>query len=232
MSNKMNSTMKNVRQVIMKALMVLICVITLMQTGTISAQAATLNDTSVHFYQGKTSNCVLDSNVFMLRRKAILDGHDNWSTITESAVSKVGTTKGSMLNTYTYKNTSNGFSMTVNAKTIYSMKSNSYKKNSNPVSVKKKLQSELKAHPEGVVLYIFNRSSTKTVWQHAVLLTKIDGDKFYCLDPGLKNGKEILLTKSVIANSKHARTTSIHEILKYSIKVWYIKTDRNTKIGR
>lgn len=128
------------------------------------AMAVHIDDSEV-FIKQSPSACTLASATMLLRRKAILDGDENWSSITESAVRKVAWTSG-LAWSFTY----NGVHITVARKGTWS--------GSSVESKKQALIELLAAHPEGVVAY--DRS-----YPHAVLLTHYDyeTDVFYCSDP-------------------------------------------------
>lgn len=199
--------------------------------GNIASQAhATIgvNDSSVCLKQEKSNTCTLVAMGVVFRRKAILDGNENWSQITENSMKKQGNWPDGLAGSPKFVDKNMGLNMKATSKHIYNMKSNGYERNSNPASTIAALKQELDKHPEGVVLYLFNRiSKNKTKWRHAVTLTGYDkSGNFYCADPAKGNGI-INLMDSILSNSKRANTNSLEELLSYSVKIWYISSSSN-----
>ncbi len=109
--------------------------------------------------QQTSSTCTLASAAMMMRRRAYLDGLDNWDSITESSLRRVA---------WSYVGLSHDFSMLgIEVQHAY------FDKNE---SVEDQLISLLREHPEGIVVY--NRSVP-----HAILVTDYTGGVFYCADP-------------------------------------------------
>ena len=109
--------------------------------------------------QQTSSTCTLASAAMMMRRRAYLDGLDNWDSITESGLRRVA---------WSYVGLSHDFSMLgIEVQHAY------FDKNE---SVEDQLISLLREHPEGIVVY--NRSVP-----HAILVTDYTGGVFYCADP-------------------------------------------------
>ena len=61
-----------------------------------------INDDAVFLKQQSSVTCTLVSNVMMFRRRAILDGNSNWSSITEASVKPTAWTSGGMRWDVTY----------------------------------------------------------------------------------------------------------------------------------
>ncbi len=125
-----------------------------------------VNDSEVFLSQSFRSSCTLTSTTMMLRRRAILDGDAGWSSITDSAVSRVAWSGGLAWN-FTY----NGLNVSV-------LRKSSGWAGSTLDSKREALIALLADHPEGVVAYCASQP-------HAVLLTDYDADTglFYCCDP-------------------------------------------------
>lgn len=185
-----------------------------------------IDDTSVTIKQ-TGERCTIDSIGIMFRRKAILDGNDNWSSITEkSLLNKTGFPPS---NDAEYVDSAKGLNMKTIGKVLYRMQNNNYKRNQNVDNMVSDLKLLLDKYPEGIVLYVYeDKESNKGEFQHAVLLTRYDGANFYCMDPAnnVPNG-EINLMSSALADGDHANTSSVYELLSYSVKVWYISSSSN-----
>jgi hypothetical protein len=118
-----------------------------------------INNNNVFLEQARGSvNCTTVAASMMLRRRAILNGDENWERITPGAVESVGWLNGfGMKNDFSYGE--------------YNINSSSL-----PADKTGFLIELLKSHPEGVVIY------SKTKW-HAVLITDYTDGQFYCGDP-------------------------------------------------
>lgn len=115
--------------------------------------------TEFYAKQQTSSTCTLASAAMMMRRRAYLDGLDNWDSITESSLRRVA---------WSYVGLSHDFSMLgIEVQHAYFDEDE---------SVENQLISLLKEHPEGIVVY--NRSVP-----HAILVTDYTGGVFYCSDP-------------------------------------------------
>lgn len=129
----------------------------------VSASAASPDDTNVLLKQNTNYTCTLCSAAMMLRRRAIIDGNSNWSSITEANMrSTAWLENAGLYHSFTYMGMSVQY---------YSL--------SGDVSSKKdKLISLLRNHPEGIEIY-------DTGIPHAILLTDYDAStgKFLCADP-------------------------------------------------
>ncbi len=131
-----------------------------------SALGIGLNDDAAFVKQSTRRDCTLASATMLLRRKAILDGDANWSSITNASVGRVAWGGGLAWN-FTY----NGVSVTVQRRASGWGGSSLEEKKAYLISM-------LEAHPEGIVTYNYSHP-------HAVLLTSYDAetDTFYCSDP-------------------------------------------------
>ncbi len=143
-----------------KKLISLFLTVILILTMVPTAFAADLMEDS-RFYsdQQRSRTCTLAAATMMLRRRAYLDGDENFAGIVESSVRKVGWWDG-LSHDFTY----NG--MTIDYATL-------------PRDWEERealLIALLAEHPEGIVAY--DRSSP-----HAVLLTDYTDGVFYCSDP-------------------------------------------------
>lgn len=125
-----------------------------------AALAADLNvDAGFYMKQSQGGTCTLTSAAMMLRRRAYLDGLEDWCDVTENSVRPAAWADG-LSHSFTYKE------MRVSYDTL-------------PSALDEKTQTLielLEEHPEGIVLY--DRSQP-----HAVLLTDYTDGVFYCADP-------------------------------------------------
>ena len=167
----------------------------------VPASAVSTNDSTVFLKQNTGSTCTLSAAAMMLRRRAILDGSSNWSSITESNLKPTAwvTGQGARFN-YTY----NGVSVTTKSLKNFSGDKKEY------------FISMLSAHPEGIVVY--NHSKP-----HAVLLTDYDAttDTFYCADPSTAapNGRIKFLNSRIPGDTQDSKISNISQI-------WYIKSGK------
>ena len=132
-------------------------------------------DAGFYFKQSRGGTCTLTSAAMMLRRRAYLDGLDNWTNVTENSV-RSSAWSGGLSHSFTYN------AMHVGYGTLPS----------GTEAKTKALISLLEQHPEGIVLY--DRTEP-----HAVLLTDYTNGVFYCSDPstGISSGR-VPLTDSMI----------------------------------
>lgn len=184
--------------------------------GTIvSVSAANVNDSTVFLKQETSSTCTLSAAAMMLRRRAILDGNQEWTSITESNMRDTAWVpgKGARFN-YTY----NGISVTTRGLKNFSGDKKEY------------FISMLSTHPEGIVVY--NQSKP-----HAVLLTDYDSTTgtFYCADPSTAApyGRIRFLNSRIPGDTQDSKIKNINQI-------WYIKsgvtipavTEKNSQSGK
>ncbi len=132
---------------------------------TASTYAMEVNDSAVFLTQAGSETCTLCSATMMLRRRAIIDGNENWEAITESSVSGSAWTWEGLLWDFSYEG------MHVSRAEF----SGSHEERVT------NLQTLIDEHPEGIALY--NGDSP-----HAVLVTGYEGEEFICVDP--VNGSE------------------------------------------
>ena len=124
------------------------------------ALAVDLNvDAGFYFKQSRGGTCTLASAAMMLRRRAYLDGLNDWVDVTENSV-KSSAWSGGLSHSFNYK------AMQVGYATLPSS-------NAEKTQVLVEL---LAQHPEGIVLYDRRQP-------HAVLLTDYTDGVFYCSDP-------------------------------------------------
>lgn len=136
--------------------------------GMAEVHAVDVNDSTVFLTQAGSDTCTLCSTTMMLRRRAILNGNDNWEQITEDAVAEHGWTWEGMLWDFNYDD-------------MHVVREEFGGSHEERVE---KLKALLDQHPEGIALY--NGDSP-----HAVLATDYVGDVFICVDPvnGAEEGK-------------------------------------------
>lgn len=136
----------------------------------LTANAATfsqINADSVFVDQQTSYTCTLASNVMMLRRAALMLGDPNWMFITEkNCRPTLWSEYGGMICDYKY-------SGSVKSITVINRRVDELGGKSNP---KQFFINMLKEHPEGVVIYDYDRP-------HAILLTDYTDGQFYCSDP-------------------------------------------------
>lgn len=138
-------------------LLTLVCVCTLAAPAAFAAD--TMQDSRFYSKQERSRTCTLASATMMLRRRAYLDGDENFADVVESSVRKKAWYNG-LAHNFTY----NG--MTVGYGTL----------SGDWDSRKAQLIALLEEHPEGIVAYDRSRP-------HAILLTDYTDGVFYCADP-------------------------------------------------
>ena len=171
-----------------------------------------INDDDVFIKQATTRTCTLASAVMMLRRRAILDGRQDWKSITEQAVRKIAWGSNGLAHHFSYTG------MYVDITSL-----GDYPKTTSGTNSKKSLLINLLAsHPEGISVGTWR--GTFGSQTHAILLTDYDSatDTFYCADPALGNGR-ILLTKSTIKGGTQEK------ILTNLDQYWLITRNNNQK---
>lgn len=131
--------------------------------GQDTARAATfaeINQDSVFLKQPSGSSlCTLVAATMMVRRGAIMNGNENWASITTDMMRSAAWVEGTGLK---WNFTCGG--MTVAHDSFSGSASD--------------LQAKLSEHPEGIVLY-----KQKSDQQHAILVTDYTDGVFYCADP-------------------------------------------------
>lgn len=134
----------------------------------VPAFAMDVNDSAVFLTQAGSDTCTLCSTTMMLRRRAILNGDEKWSEITEDTVAACGWSWEGMLWDFNFDG-------------MHVVRAEFGGSHEERVDY---LKSLLDSHPEGIALY--NGDSP-----HAVLATDYIGDIFFCVDPvdGATSGK-------------------------------------------
>ena len=135
-------------------------------------------DAGFYFKQSRGGTCTLTSAAMMLRRRAYLDGMDNWTDFTENGIRSSAWSNG-LSHSFTYQGMHVGYATLP----------------SGTAAKKEALIRILAEHPEGVVLY------DRTV-PHAVILTDYTDGVFYCSDPAgnISSGRIPLTSSSVSVN--------------------------------
>ena len=152
--------------------------------------ATNVNDGSVFLKQNTRTTCTLCSATMMLRRRALLEGNGNWSSITESAMRSTAWAPGLRFNfTYAGYNVSYGM-----------LRGSSADKKNQIISL-------LNSHPEGVVIYMYGVSGSDR--QHAVLATDYDSSNgtLYVADPagGIPSGRIPIMSAYLVGSNQDAR---------------------------
>lgn len=143
-----------------KRLLALLLALCMMVAAVPAAFAEDLRSLDIFYAKQLSGNtCTLASAAMMMRRRAYIDGLENWDTITESSLRRVA---------WSYIGLSHDFSMLgIEVQHAYFDSGR---------SVEDQLIDMLNDHPEGIVVY--NRH-----YPHAILVTDYTGGTFYCADP-------------------------------------------------
>ena len=154
--------------------------------------------------------CTLASATMMLRRYAIINGMEDWHSITETAVGKVAWGPGLSLGfDYIGVHVSAYPGVNVSAMTLEEKKAF--------------FISMLEAHPEGIEIY-----RTDSAQKHAVLLTDYDAatGTFYCADPApsAPSGR-IPLSECIINEDTNNQDEKINVVN----QIWYIQSSTSQK---
>lgn len=154
-----------------------------------------------------SSKCTLTTATMMVRRRAILDGIDNWESITIEAMEKVAWCHKGFIEAFTYRGMTGATDST---------------RGMNLEQKKDYLISMLQQHPEGIGIYKFT-----SYQRHAVLLTDYDKetDTFYCADPAGPSKGRIPLTQCTIKGDGEGQNGIINVIH----RTYYIAKDTNRK---
>lgn len=136
-------------------------------------------DAGFYFKQSRGGTCTLASAAMMLRRRAYMDGLNNWVDVTENTV-RSSAWSGGLSHSFTYNEMQVGYATL-------------------PSDINEKTQTLIQLlaeHPEGIVLY--DRTQP-----HAVLLTDYTDGEFYCSDPaGSVMDGRVLLSQSLVSLSR------------------------------
>ena len=135
-----------------------------------------INDDEIYYAKGYRNNdCVLSSNMYMIRRAAIQNGSTCWDSITLSKLRKDACTSpnGHSLK-YSYTFEADGITYEV----VHGLLSGS--KDSKTSQLKKLL----KKHPEGIVV----RGKSTQGYGHGILVTSYEDKMFYAADSAQNYG--------------------------------------------
>ena len=170
----------------------------------LTAFATNIDDTSVFIKQEGSDWCTYASATNMIRRRAILDGSNSWSSYTDADLrSSARASGGGMSNNFSYAG--------------YGVKAENWKSKT-PEQKKSSLISLLSSHPEGVVIYTFDGTYT-----HAILACNYTNGTFYVNDPTKKKPTGIIkLTEAQFNGS------SQDDRIGWIKKVWYISSGAGT----
>ena len=195
MIEKRGNDMKKLTSLILTLTMLLSLVVMPKNT----AFAVNINDPEVFIQQAESSWCTWASVAMMMRRRSILEGNNNWNSITDKSIHY----SGGLRNDFT----SCGYRII--GKQFSSCTSNN----------KSYLIDMLNKHPEGIVCYMFSDDgSLKT---HAVLVTDYNAseDMFYCGDSARGySGKRMKITSAYLTGG------TSDQIVKNFKKFWYISS--------
>ncbi len=141
-------------------------------------------NTITEFYakQQRSNTCTLASAAMMVRRRAYLDGLENWAALTESRLRRVA---------WSYVGLSHQF--TISGITV------GYGDFDRSAPVTDQIIALLADHPEGIVVY--NRS-----YPHAILVTDYTDGVLYCSDPaqGAPSGRYPVSRASIGITRAHS----------------------------
>ena len=161
--------------------------------------------------------CMVSSNMFMLRRKAIMLGSSTWGKITLSDVNS----KGIKYKAYSY--THDGYVYRADAYTKFKKQTIS--------GVKAQLIELLKTHPEGVIIY-GKKSQDKDAAagkdaEHGILVTSYKNDTFYGIDPahnrnGKSKGIEKLSDTSIVTLKGITHYMCFQSVKRQAVDVRYL----------
>ena len=121
----------------------------------------------LYLHQEQRGWCTLASCTMMLRARMFLSGNASWSSITQTGVYPSAWLPGAGLY-FNFTYSINGSRMTVSHATVSGMSVGT-------------LKALLDAHPEGIVLYVYDVP-------HAIFVSDYEGDTFYGSDPANKAG--------------------------------------------
>lgn len=188
--------MKRIISIVLSTALLLTC---LLNFG-ITAFAVNIDDTSVFIKQEGSDWCTYAAATNMIRRRALLDGKENWSSYTDADLrSSARASGGGMSNSFSYAG--------------YGVKAENWKSKSTDQK-KSDLISLLSSHPEGIVIYTFEGTYT-----HAILACNYTNGTLYVNDPAKKKPTGIIkLTEAQFNGS------SQDERIGWIKKVWYISS--------
>lgn len=174
-----------------------------------------INNDNVFIKQSVTGRnggtCTLTSVVMMLRRRAILDGRQDWESITEQSVRKIAWGSSGLAAKFDV------LGMHVERRSL-----DDYERD--PEKVKSFFLSLLNTHPEGVAVGTWE--GTYGVQTHAILLTDYDSSTgtFYCSDPApnARSGRISFVGSTIKGGTQD-------KILSNLDQYWLITSNRNEK---
>lgn len=192
--------MKRIISLLLTFTLVLSCIMSI----NLTAFATDIDDTSVFIKQEGSDWCTYASATNMIRRRAILDGSNSWSSYTDADLrSSARASGGGMSNSFSYAG--------------YGVKAENWKSKTTEQK-KSSLISLLSSHPEGVVIYTFDGTYT-----HAILACNYTNGTFYVNDPAKKKPTGIIkLTEAQFNGS------SQDDRIGWIKKVWYISSGAGT----
>ena len=186
--------------------------------STKEAKALSIDDAEVFLKQQSSGTCTLVSITMALRRKAILMGDPDWSTITEDSVKPVAWS-GGLLHNFSYSTSHYKYTIGYGDIDDYGESDDI----TGDVKVNA-LASLLTNRPEGVAIYARSGHNNYNNGPHCILMTSYTNGVFYVADP---------------ANSTTTGIISIDQALKVTVEnvasYWYVSnvealdaTDQNT----
>lgn len=188
-----------------------------------------INQENVFQTQERGDTCTYAAATSMLRRHAILEGVNDWSSITEKSVRDIARASGGgMRGKFTYKG--------MHVQCPGNLTDKGYR----TIAQKKGYFIELlKVHPEGIVVYSRDKSTLPNgdrIAQHAILLTDYDlaTDTFYCADSATIYagiGRMKLTESSIFRDSRNmpVKTYSQNDIIEAIDAIWYINESKKQK---
>jgi uncharacterized repeat protein (TIGR02543 family) len=180
-------------------LLALMFVLGMLVVTPVSVSAKNANDSDVFLKQQTDYTCTLSSVAMLLRRRAIIDGKSNWSSITESSISSAAWINNAGLKGNFWYDDMHVVQVTMDC--AYGQEINW-------------LQSYLNSHPEGVVVY---NSYNVPNQPHAVLVTSISNGTVYCADPwyGVAGGIIPIANSALVGSGQSGKLYNLSSI-------WYI----------
>ncbi|MDR0883636.1 MAG: Ig-like domain-containing protein [Oscillospiraceae bacterium] len=180
-------------------LLALMFVLGMLVVTPVSVSAKNANDSDVFLKQQTDYTCTLSSAAMLLRRRAIIDGKSNWSSITESSISSAAWINNAGLKGNFWYDDMHVVQVTMDC--AYGQEINW-------------LQGYLNSHPEGVVVY---NSYNVPNQPHAVLVTSISNGTVYCADPwyGVAGGIIPIANSALVGSGQAGKLYNLSSI-------WYI----------
>ncbi len=169
--------------------------------------AADLPESLLMAQPSGSTTCTLYSAMMLTRSIAWLEGSDHWNEITESNCrSTMWRESVGLEGSFTYSWSGNSVSVTSST--------------TGGSITAAKLKTLLDNHPEGIVLYVYDKP-------HAVLVTDYVGDTFYCADPyPTHSGHRITLASSSLGAYCGGSQANV---LATTDKYWYVTSATITR---